>query len=918
MAHIFISYTRRDIEFVRRLHEHLKDAKRETWVDWEGIPPTAEWMEEIASAIAAADTFICVISPEALASGFWMRELELAVAHNKRIIPLVCRDVDPRSVPDSLGKLNWIFFREDDDFAVSFRTLLTAIDTDLAWVRSHTRLLVRATEWDRRGRDRSLLLRGSDLREAEQELAEASGKEPKPTLLQMGYVMTSRKDAASRQRLTIAALTIGLAAAVGLSILAFYQKQMKIRESRLSLSRSVAAQSRVIVKERLDLALLLSAEACRIANTVEARASLLACLQAEPRAIGFLQGQQIGTGWGIAFSPDGRTLATGGADGAVILWDVRTMTTIGKPLLGHKSGEDMVGPDVAFSPDGKTLASGGPDSTVILWDVETGQQIGELLGEDDRGATDLEFSPEGRTLGIAGKTLSLWDVGSRQRIAQLEVPRGQRIWRIAFSPDGRILACTGADSSSPHSNRLILWDTLSGRMTGNFPTGYKVESVLAFNPDGQTLALGGADSLVLWDIKACRQIGKMLVGHGSWVLCSTFSPDGKMLASGCADGNVILWDTASRQKIGESLRGHRNFVLGVAFSPDGEVLASKGLDGTSILWSVRGKCVLEVPLTGQGGSAAEFAFSPDGKILASGDESGRVSLWDVESASPAGPALVGLRGSVRCISFSPGGKTLASCIDSVIALWDVGTRQRIRNFLSGHPVSRLSFSPDGKALATWGNDSTVVLWDVQTGGRVAELPTGGKATVSGLAFSPDGRTLAAGTNDGFVILWDAATWRRIRRYPIGPDGVALIAFALSPDGRTLATNGAGWTLTLWDVHHMKRIGEPLVGHNLPVWDLEFSPNGKSLVSYDFNNACILWDVESRKQIGRPLAERRALGSDDPVESIAFSPDGKVLALGSTHGTIILWDADPDSWQNLARRIANRTLTQEELRLYGIN
>ena len=181
MADIFISYSRKDKVFVTRLHEALKARQRQAWVDLEDIPPTADWQEKIKVGVEGARAFVFVLSPDAVASQVCRQEIEHAAVSHKRLIPLVCREVEAQTVPETLGKLNWIFLREQDDFEKGLDTLLTAVDTDLEWVDAHTNLLQKAVEWDRKGRDQSLLLRGAELGKAEAWLAQSGGKEPKPT-----------------------------------------------------------------------------------------------------------------------------------------------------------------------------------------------------------------------------------------------------------------------------------------------------------------------------------------------------------------------------------------------------------------------------------------------------------------------------------------------------------------------------------------------------------------------------------------------------------------------------------------------------------------------------------------------------------------------------------------------------------------
>jgi tetratricopeptide (TPR) repeat protein len=225
MAEIFVSYSRKDKDFVRRLDEALKSRGREAWVDWEDIRPTEEWMQAIYAAIEGADTFVFVLTPDSVASEVCGREIAHAAANNKRMVPIVARDVSSKTVPEALAKLNWIFFRETDDFEKAVDTLISALDTDLDWVHAHTRLLTRAIEWESKGKNNSFVLRGDDLRAAEQWLAQApTKKEAKPTALQTEYIIASRKAATRRQRITLAAVTFGFVVAIALAIVAINQR----------------------------------------------------------------------------------------------------------------------------------------------------------------------------------------------------------------------------------------------------------------------------------------------------------------------------------------------------------------------------------------------------------------------------------------------------------------------------------------------------------------------------------------------------------------------------------------------------------------------------------------------------------------------------------------------------------------------
>ena len=160
MAQVFISYSRKDKEFVRKLGDALSAEKRDAWVDWKDIPLTAEWQREILTNIEAADNFIFVISPESAASSNCKKEIDHAVANNKRMVPIFHRPVPDEAIPEGLGRFQRIDFGDDDNFDSKFAALIAALDTDLAWIQVHTRLLTRAKEWEREGKDSSFMLRG--------------------------------------------------------------------------------------------------------------------------------------------------------------------------------------------------------------------------------------------------------------------------------------------------------------------------------------------------------------------------------------------------------------------------------------------------------------------------------------------------------------------------------------------------------------------------------------------------------------------------------------------------------------------------------------------------------------------------------------------------------------------------------------
>jgi hypothetical protein len=197
---VFISYSRKDKAFVEALAAAFQQRDRDPWVDWDDIRKGEEWWAAIQRGIEAADTFVFVLSPDSVASAVCRDEVEHAAKHNKRFLPIVWREgFEMQRVHPAISSHNWLFFRETDDFDRAFTELLEAMETDLDYVRAHTRLLVRAIEWQQKGRDDSYLLRGNDLQDSAQWLTLGVGKTPQPTVLQSDYICNSL-DAAARQQ----------------------------------------------------------------------------------------------------------------------------------------------------------------------------------------------------------------------------------------------------------------------------------------------------------------------------------------------------------------------------------------------------------------------------------------------------------------------------------------------------------------------------------------------------------------------------------------------------------------------------------------------------------------------------------------------------------------------------------------------
>ncbi|MBB5958200.1 WD40 repeat protein [Saccharothrix tamanrassetensis] len=376
-----------------------------------------------------------------------------------------------------------------------------------------------------------------------------------------------------------------------------------------------------------------------------------------------------------------------------------------------------------------------------------------------------------------------------------------------------------------------------------------------------------------------------LTGHDNEVNMSTFSADGKLLATASQDHTVRLWsaDDPHHPEVIATLTGHSDSVHGTAFSPDGRVLATGSWDDTVRLWDISDPAAPQVMVTLSGftGDVNAVAFSPDGRTLAVAGDS-RVRLWDTtDPRRPAEIAAARVALSSVSLAFSPDGRALAGANwDGTTLLWDVTTLPRLGEprVLTGHtaPVTWVAFSPDARLLATTSQDHTVRLWDTADPLAPPRVLAGHADVVRAAAFSPDGSVLATGSYDRTTRLWDVAHARELTAFN-GPTGYVL-SVAFSPDGRTLAASSKNYTTWLWDLP-----GPTITAHGNPVCAVAFSPDGSVLATGSWDRTVRLWDTHSNVQLA-VLTQHR-----DSVCGLAFSPDGHTLATASYDRTARLWD-----------------------------
>ena len=839
-ADIFISYSRKDIAFARLLRSSLESSGLNTWIDWERIPVGEQWWSEISQAIERCNVFMFIISASSIGSSVCKDEINEALKNHKRVIPVLVDNVTPEAVREfipELPGLNWVVFEKDHlfrlgedaeaapgrdedrlvalpntpQFEQALAKLTETVHTDWDWVKAHTQLQVDALRWSARGRDASYLVRGSALEDAEGWLARAVGRDPQPTLLQSQFISAGRleearrqREAARRQRRLLRVIAIALVVTVALGCVAIIQRSDARREAhiaqgqaRLAESGDLAAESTNVMPGNAGLGALLSLESLRLSANATARAAVFNALgQPLDTILSGLSSRDIVGDFrpidGVTFSPDGKILAIVQDDGNVVLWDTAMRTRLAR--FSEVNPIDSL----AFSPDGKTLAGGDDEGLVVLWDTATGTRLGQL--------------------------------------GQLS---GDAIVQVAFSPDGKSLVTAG-------SGGVVLWDTATRSRLGQLGSHMMFFGSVAFSPNGQTLATANASGAALWDLATRSKLGQLgLTNSSSQDLSAAYSPDGKILAIGDDEGNVVLWDTATRTQLAQHAQFGGNDPIGsVTFRPDGKALA--------------------------------VAY----------DNTGKVVLRDTATRTQLGQ--LGKNMNLVGVAFSPDGKTLATVetaewglVYGKVVLWDTATRTQLGQLGSGDQVCSVAFSPDGKTLATADFDGKVVLWDAATHTKLGELSGG--LRLDSVAFSPDGTTLAAGNDEDDVVLWDTAKRAKLGELSGGnpneqetftPQGT----IAFSPDGKTLGAVDASGNVVLWDTATRTQLGQ--LSDGSPTESVAFSPDGKTLATGDDAGNVVLWDTATRTQLGQ-------LSGDVQIDSVAFSPDGKDLASADLDGTVAL-------------------------------
>jgi WD40 repeat protein/class 3 adenylate cyclase/tRNA A-37 threonylcarbamoyl transferase component Bud32 len=856
----------------------LSHALMETWARRDGRTLTLAGYRDaggVSAAIARTAEEVydrCTDDERRLTRRVFLRLTELGdgTEDTRRRVPLSELGTEPQSATavagliDTLTKARLLTL-DEGTAQVAHEALIREWPRLRGWLNEdreglmvHRHLTQSARGWEAIGRDPGELYRGARLAAA----LDWAGDRPDLTAEERAFLeasaaaqeheLSEARRRARRLRALLAGVAVLLLLALAAGSVALVQRQNARRSAVLAQSGRLAAQSREVAGAHPDLGLLLVLEADRLHSSVDTRGALLGALEHGSRIHAWLQGFDTPVN-ATAFSPDGKLLATATHDGTTI-WDTATWRPVAPPLRSSQGGWE----GVDFSPDGRTLAIAGGKGRVELWDVSTRKELRELM---DPAAAAGE------------PALAL----------------------VRFSPDGSVIA-----SGPQETNHVTLWDAATGHVIGRpittNPPGTGGAQSISFSPDSKRIAVPGAPGTVgIWDVATGRRVGDPLAIGQAEVNAAIFADGGRTVIASDDSGSVSMVDVATGRPIRPPLSVGSKPAGSLDLSPDGGLVAAASYEGPAFVWDVKTGAPYGSPLTADTSPGNDVAFSPDGRTLVSSHLRAAV-IWNMNGDQAIGAPLGRPTDVTTDVAFSPDGKrVVAGTIDGDTVAFDTTTRRQALRIDGGSVVTAVAFRLDGKLIAVGTIDGHVRFFDPKSGAPAGRPLDEGNLPVWQVAFSPDGRLLAVAVDrngvkgftgqqrQGEVQLWNVHSRRQAGR-AIVPGAGSVLSVAFSRDGELLATGSYAGRLDLWDVATQAHHGRPMGVADDGFASVGFDSTGKLVAAGGAIGPVRVWRVEDQRPAFPPLSGHPGLAT-----GAAFDPEGAFLATTDVLGETKLWD-----------------------------
>ncbi len=903
MSDVFISYSRKDQAFVKKLFDALADQSQEAWVDWEGIPPTAEWLAEVYAAIDAANAFIYVISPDSTSSEICQLELTHAINQNKRLIPVLLKEVDPEKLHEQVSKINWLRM-DEDSVDSSLNNLLAALDTDLDWVKDHTRITVRATEWDQHDRDDSRLFRGKNLESAEQWFAAAPDKSLDPTSLQSLYITASRQASNKRQRRLLSGITTGLIVAIGLAIFAWMQRNTAIEEATRAKSSLLSSQAVLALDNDQDptRGFQYAAAAWKLNPSNLTAKSLMLRSQYGEKTFSY-QGNRY------------------------------------RPPMYRNINTDIDFISTHLSPDDEHIAvisypSDASESEINILDLEA-NVIGTVNGQFKM------FSEGGQyfsTTEYESKTGSIWDFDGNLIIKDKAYFKVLNLLRGTFKMD------EGKLTTIPHDVGIITTreKTLKKIKPWTFVEGDPgIELGVSYSRDQQLIAAyDQKQTYRIWNYKG--SLVATFPRQKALITSADFSPDRKYLAVSYSSGDLAIWSlkTNKNKELNDfenklvTLRGHTDTARSVEFTQDGKRLLSTARDGRILIWDLQAFPVSLLK------TATNITFHPEqDRIISSTYSSATIS--DYEGTNLNSIEGYFTKGLINSVAISPDIKLAVAIKDKNLHIYSLDNETSLDTKAHENSILSVTFSLSGKQIVTT-DLKMIKIWDHEANQITSVDVKLGEGSVYNNMWKP--YLVDTAGHDYFLIQTD----KNIRILDLEGNEIKTIAGKLgsgmmdkemfSSNLKYMIITGGEHRLSILDLESMELIAHTDVFPEHENFQIaRFAPDTNQVfAAIEFRGQVYLWDWENEKMqqfdTSYQLESAQVIPNLDRVITkaidgmirfwdlsgkelfviknqtsawVKLSPEGKYLALANQNEEgwpVELWSFDPDRLSEQTTRI----------------